>query len=117
MEDVGKCRPICSLFALYKLITTVLYSRLYPSFDQIQAEDHKGSRSSYQTMDHLATYRMVDQRCHEWGVKMWVATIDFMKAFHTITHKSIWDTHKSSGIKHVYIHLLKNCTKTRTPLY
>ena len=74
MEDVGNCRPICSLLAPYKLITTVLYSRLYPSLDQIQAEDQDGSRSSYQTMDHLATYRMIDQRCHECGVKMLQST-------------------------------------------
>ena len=39
----------------------LLYSRLYPSFDQIQAEDQAGFRSSYQTTDHLATYRMIDQ--------------------------------------------------------
>ena len=117
VEDVGNNRPICSLLALYKLMTTVLYSRLYPRLDQIQAEDQAGFRSSYQTTDHLATYRMIDQRCDEWGVKMWVATIDFMKAFHSITHKSIWDALKSIGIEHVYLHLLKNCTKTRTPLY
>ena len=57
--------------------------------------------------DHLATYRMMDQKCHEWGIKMWAATIDFMKAFDSITHKSIWDALKSCGIEHNYIHLLK----------
>ena len=35
VEDVGNCRPICSLPALYKLSTTTLYSRLYPRLDQI----------------------------------------------------------------------------------
>ena len=38
---------------------------------------------------------------------MWAATIDFMKAFDTITHKSIWHALKSSGIEHEYIHLLR----------
>ena len=23
---------------------------------------------------------MIDQKCHEWGIKMWAATIDFTKA-------------------------------------
>ena len=36
VENVGNYRPICSLPALYKLFTTILYSR-----------------SSYQTTDHL----------------------------------------------------------------
>ena len=38
---------------------------------------------------------------------MWTATIDFMKAFDSITHKSIWNALKSCGIEHDYISLLK----------
>ena len=107
VENVSNYRPICSLPALYKLFTTTLYSRLCPRLDQIQAEDQAGFRSTDQTTDHLATYRMTDQKCHEWGIKMWTATIHFMKAFDSITHKSIWNTLKSCGIEHDYISLLK----------
>ena len=53
VENVGNYRPICSLPELYKLFTTILYSRLYPRLDQKQAEDQAGFRSSYQTTDHL----------------------------------------------------------------
>ena len=42
VEDVGNYRPICSLPALYKLFTTVLYSRLNPRLDQNQSEDQAG---------------------------------------------------------------------------
>ena len=89
VENVGNYRPICSLPALHKLFSTILYGRLYPRLDQEQAEDQAGFRSSYQTTDHLATYRMIEQKCHEWCIKMWIATIDFTKAFDSITHKSI----------------------------
>ena len=54
VEDVGDYHPICSLPALYKLFTTILYSRLYPRLDQEQAEDQAGFRCSHQTTDHLA---------------------------------------------------------------
>ena len=53
VKNVGNYRPICSLPELYKLFTTILYSRLYPRLDQKQAEDQAGFRSSYQTTDHL----------------------------------------------------------------
>ena len=66
MEHAGNYRPICSLPALYKLFTTILYSRLYSRLDQTQAEDQAGFRILYQTTDHLATDRMIDQKCHEW---------------------------------------------------
>ena len=107
VEDAGNYRPICSLPAFCKLFTTILYSRLYPRLDQIQEEDQAGFRSSYQTTDHLATYRMIEQKCHEWGIKMWTATIDFTKAFGSINHNSIWDALKSCGIEHDCISLLK----------
>ena len=44
---------------------------------------------------------------------MCVATIDFMKAFDSITHNSIWDALKTCGIEQEYTSLLKNFTKTK----
>ena len=64
-------------------------------------------RSSYQTTDHLATYRMIEHKFHEWRIKMWTATIDFTKASDSITHKSIWNALKSCNIEHDYIRFLK----------
>ena len=75
--------------------------------DQKEAEDQAGFRKTYQTTDHLATYRLIEQKCHEWGIKMWTATVDFTKAFDSITHKSIWVALKSCNIDHDYISLLK----------
>ena len=86
VENVGNYRPICSLPVLYKLFSTILHKRLYPALDQKQAEDQAGFRNLYQTTDHLATYRMIEQKCHEWGIKMWTATVDFTKAFSTPLH-------------------------------
>ena len=87
-------RPICSLPALYKLFSTTLYGRLYPMLDQKQAEDQAGFRKTYQTTDHLATYRLIEQKCYEWRIKMWTATVDFTKSSDSISHNSIWETLK-----------------------
>ena len=38
---------------------------------------------------------------------MWTVTVDFTKAFDSITHKSIWDALKYCNIEHDYISLLK----------
>ena len=84
-----------------------MYGRLYPMLDQHQAEDQAGFRKAYQTTDHLATYRLIEQKCHEWGIKMWTATVDFKKAFDSISHKSIWEALKSCNVNHGYISLLR----------
>ena len=90
-----------------KKFSTILHGRLYPVLDQKQAEDQAGFRKSYQTTDHLATYRLIEQKCHEWGIKMWTSTVDFTKAFDSISHKSIWEALKSCNIDHEYISLLR----------
>ena len=38
---------------------------------------------------------------------MWTATVDFTKAFDSITHKSIWDALKSCNIDLEYVSLLR----------
>ena len=75
--------------------------------DQKQAENQDGFRKTYQTTDHLATYRLIEQKCHEWGIKMWTSTVDFTKAFDSICHISIWEALKSCNIDHDYISLLR----------
>ena len=109
VENVSNYRPICSLLALYKLFSTILYGRLYPMLDQKQAEYQAGFRKTYQTTDHLVTYRLIE--CHEWGIKMWTATVDFTKAFDSISHKSIWEALESCNVDHEYVSLLRKIYK------
>ena len=68
-ENMSNYRPICSLLALYKLFSTILYGRFFPMLDQKQAEDQAGFGKTYQTTDHLATYRLIEQKYHEWESK------------------------------------------------
>ena len=111
VEDVSNYRPICSLPSMYKLFSTIMYGRLYPMLDHYQAEDQAGFRKTYQTMDHLATYRLLEQKCQEWGIKMWTATVDFMKAVDSISHNSIWKALLSCNVDLGYVCLLKKIYK------
>ena len=99
VEEVGNYRPFCTLPALYKLFSTIIFNRLYHRLDQAQSEDQGGFRRSYQTLDHLATYRLLEQKCREWCIKMWVATVDFMKAFDSISQQSLWKALEKCGIE------------------
>ena len=50
---------------------------------------------------------MLEQRCREWGVPMFISTIDFTKAFDRIKHQSLWNALKYFGLDQKYIDLLK----------
>ena len=58
VENVSNYRPICSLPAMYKLFSTILYGRLYPMLDQKQAEDQAVFRKTCQTTDHFCNLQI-----------------------------------------------------------
>ena len=79
VEGAGNYRPICTLPALYKIFSTLLYNRHYPRLDRVRPDDQGGFRRSCQTLDHLAAFKFAEQKCPEWCVKMWILTVDFMR--------------------------------------
>ena len=107
VEEAGNYRPNCTLPELHTLLSTLLFIRLYPRLDRGQPVDQGGFRRSYETVDHLATYRMLEHRCRQWGIKMRVAIVDFAKVFDTIRHKSLWSALEQFGIEPQYINLLR----------
>ena len=106
-EDARNCRPICTLPALYKLFSTILHNRLCSRLDSLQPEDQGGFRRSHQTLDHLITYRLIEKKSREWCVKMWLATIDIVKAFNSITYDSIWKALETCGMEQHCINLVR----------
>ena len=88
-EDAGNYRPICTLPVLYKLFATVLYARLAPSLHKIQPPDQAGFRPNHRCDDHLVVYRILEQRCREWGVPLYISTIDITKEFDRIKHSAL----------------------------
>ena len=96
-EDAGNYRPICGLPICYKLFATVLYARLAPELHKVQPPDQAGFRPNHRCEDHLMVYRVLEQRCREWNIPLYISTIDFTKAFDSIKHSAIWKSLKHYG--------------------
>ena len=106
-EDAGNYRPICGLPILYKLFATVLCARLAPGLHRIQPPDQAGFRPNHRCDDHLMVYRVLEQRCREWGVPLYISTIDFTKAFDRIKHSALWRSLQFYGVKPASVRLLQ----------
>ena len=106
-EDAGNYRPICSLPVLYKLFATVLFARLAPSLHRVQPPDQAGVRPNHRCDDHLMVYRVLEQRCREWCVPLYISTIDFTKALDRIKHSALSNSLQFYGIKPAYVRLLQ----------
>ena len=106
-EDEGNYRPICSLPVLCKSFTTVLYARLAPSLHRVQPPNQTVFRPNHRCEDHPILYRVLEQRCREWCVPLYISTIDFTKAFDRSKHSAIWSSLQFYGIKPAYVRLLQ----------
>ena len=100
-----------------KYSSQVLYARLAPSLHKVQPPDQAGFRPNHRCEDHLTVYRILEQRSREWGVPLYISTIDFTKAFDSIKHSAIWNSLRFYEIKPAYVKLLrKTATKAvQTP--
>ena len=108
-------RPVCTLATWYKVWSTLLQNRLYSKLDRDQPPDQGGFRCGFQSTDHLMTYRLLNERSQVWGLSMWIATIDFAKAFDTIHHEAMWRYLSNFKISEAFVSVLKNSTLTNVP--
>ncbi|CAH2103972.1 unnamed protein product [Euphydryas editha] len=58
-------------------------------------------------MDHIQTLEQVIEKYREYNRPLYVAFIDYSKAFDTISHSSIWNALQQSNINCKYINILK----------
>ena len=99
-------RPITVIPLLYKLFARLLYNRLEPTLDAQQPPEQAGFRKKHCTNDHLFALAILQETAYEWQVPVWTATLDFKKAFDTVSHHALWQALAQQGVQHGYIHLL-----------
>ena len=58
-------------------------------------------------MDHIFTLAQVAEKANEHGIPLWIAVIDFKKAFDSVTHAAIWEALAEQGVEDEYIQMLQ----------
>ena len=107
-------RPITVIPLLYKLFAKLLYARLQPILDRHQCADQAGFRNEFSTEDHLYTFSLLSEKAYEHQVNLWVAAVDFAKAFDSIEHSGLWQALSAQGVPKPYINLLQNLYSNQT---
>ena len=96
-------RPIAILPILYKLFTRVLCARLQVFLMPQQSVDQAAYRKGFSTEDHLLTASLIIERSKEFNFPVWLALVDFEKAFDTIEHGPLWEVLEAKGVPKHYI--------------
>ena len=107
-------RPISIIPLMYKLFSRLLYNRLEPILDAKQPPSQAGFRRHFSTDDHLLTFAIVQEKSKEFQLPFWVATLDFKKAFDTVSHQSLWKALRAHGVPEAYIDLIAHMYADQT---
>jgi hypothetical protein len=92
-DNLNNYRPISLLSNPYKLFTKILTNRLAKIMDQNQLpEQEAGFRAKYSTVDHLHTINQIIEKTQEYRQKIYMAFIDYRKAFDSMEHTKIIDS-------------------------
>ena len=99
-------RPICIIPILYKVFSKVICERIKETLGKAQSCDQAGFRPGFSCDDHLFTITMLAEKSNEFRMPLWVAAIDFSKAFDSISHRSIFKALQEQGVPMAYLDVL-----------
>lgn len=99
---------------LYKLFASCLLDRINSDIENHQPKEQAGFRKSFSTTDHIQVIEQIIEKYSEFRRPLYLAFIDYKKAFDTISHKSIWKALQNQNVNHKYINILKEIYKQST---
>lgn len=112
--DLENYRPISLLSQIYKLFTRIITNRLERKLEIYQPKEQAGFRSHYSTTEHLHTVRQIIEKTKEYNINVWMAFVDFRKAFDTVEIWAIIKSLRNARVDQRYINLIENIYKTST---
>lgn len=107
-SDVGNYRPISLLSSLYKLFASCLLKRIEPAIEEHQPIEQAGFRQGFCTTDHIHTLTQIIEKYVEFNRTLYLAFVDYKKAFDSVSHASIWKALSDQSVPNSYIQILKN---------
>lgn len=107
-EDIENYRPISLMSNIYKVFSKIILQRISKILDENQPREQAGFRQKYSTIDHIFTVKQIMEKYKEYNKNLYMAFIDYSKAFDSISHKAIWESLENQGIPSKYINIIKN---------
>ena len=71
-----------------------------------QSVDQAGFRAGFGCDDQMFTVMLATEKAVEWNTYLWIAAVDFKKAFDCVEHWAIWDALRQFGVPGKYVDAL-----------
>jgi hypothetical protein len=108
-ENPGNYRGITLLSCVSKLYTHILNARLtnWAENNNTFSESQAGFRKNYRTTDHIFTLYAIVQKHLVQKKKLYVAFVDFQKAFDTVKRGVLWNVMIKTGVRGKLLEAIK----------
>jgi hypothetical protein len=103
----GNYRPIAVIPVIYKLFSRMLCNRLAKYIMERQSVDQAAYRKGFSTADHLLTVSVLIEKSSEFNCPLWLALVDYEKAFDTVEHAPLWKVLEQQGVPAHYVKLIE----------
>ena len=100
-------RPLSIIPILYKVFSRILDSRLRRFLSAEQSVDQAAYKPGFSCEDHLFTLTMLAEKSAEFQLPVWMAAVDFRKAFDSVEFESIWSSLEELNVPAQYTAVLK----------
>jgi hypothetical protein len=97
-DNLNNYRPICLLSNMYHLFMKILTNRITVTLDENQQCEQAGFMAKFSTIDHLQTINQVIEKTQEFNLSLYLAFVDYKKAFDLVEHTSVMEALNSVGI-------------------
>ncbi|GBP63130.1 Retrovirus-related Pol polyprotein from type-2 retrotransposable element R2DM; Endonuclease [Eumeta japonica] len=99
---------------IYKVFSKPILNRLKELPDQQQPMEQAGLRAGFSTIDHMHVLKQLIEKCTEYGKALYIAFVDYSKAFDSVCHDSLWEALVEQGVPKKYIRIIKNIYEKST---
>ena len=91
-------RPITIVPTSRKLVSCVWLERVRPLLELTLPDRNMGCRKKFQAVELIQAVRLVVERAKEWKLDVFVAKLDFRKAYDSLSHAATEATPKQAGV-------------------
>ena len=108
--DLSNCsnwRGITLLSLTSKIFTRIILQRLTKAVDERLRQEQAGFRKGRSCIDHIFTLRQILEQTHEWNSQLYIAFIDFEKAFDSLHRESLWKILRNYGIPYKVVNIIQ----------
>jgi hypothetical protein len=101
-------RTIALISHASKIMLRVLLGRMQKTTDEELSDVQMGFRKGVGTRDQIFNLRIIMEKAREHQMPLYIAFIDYKKAFDSVKHKKLWTVLKEMGVDSQVVKVLKS---------